>query len=450
MTEDLLGSGLANAFLAGEWEPAAMTSRGQQAIGEPRIWVHNLALVAWHAYPSAPRDRPRELAAFLSVCPSLTRAVSRARRSSRPVPRVKHWQFSPTAMGEKPWEVATVDTVGDLGELLGLSRSELMWFADPERMGRRNLEERLSHYRYRWVPKANGGLRLIEEPKAMLKHFQRVLLREILDHVPPHSAAHGFRTNHSALTYASEHVGCALIIHVDLEDFFGSVVAGRVFGIFRHCGYPEPVAHLLTGIVTNSLPGRVWATAPRPNDRDLMAAHRRLGRDLARPHLPQGAPTSPALANLAAFGLDRRLAGLAVTAGLTYSRYADDLALSSSRRRSSIEVANLVDLVTEIAAEEGFRVNALKTSIRRAGQRQRLAGIVVNVRPNVDRRDYDSLKAILNNAARHGPLSQNRQDHPQFRAHLLGRIAWMNQLNPRRGERLRAAFGRIDWDQGGE
>ena len=156
-------------------------------------------------------------------------------------------------------------------------------------------------------------------------------------------------------------------------------------------------------------------------------------------------PTSPALANLAAFGLDRRLIGLAASTGLACSRYADDLAFSSAR--SGDEARRLVDLVTEIATEEGFEVNWPKTSIRHADQRQRQAGVVVNEHPNVDRRQYDVLKATLHNAARHGPAGQNRDNHPAFRDHLRGRIAWVNQLNPARGERLLATFSQIDWDR---
>ena len=82
-----------------------------------------------------------------------------------------------------------------------------------------------------------------------------------------------------------------------------------MYGILRTAGYPEAVAHLLTGLTTNALPPAAWAAIPRPADPRAIDVHHRLGRRLATPHLPQGAPTSPALANLAAFGLDRRLAG---------------------------------------------------------------------------------------------------------------------------------------------
>jgi RNA-directed DNA polymerase len=80
-------------------------------------------------------------------------------------------------------------------------------------------------------------------------------------------------------------------------------------------------------------------------------------------------------------------------------------------------------LLPRIAREEGFRVHERKSQLMSSGGRQRLCGIVVNERPNVTRAEYDRLKAILHNAARHGPAGENRAGVPDFRAHLLGRIA---------------------------
>jgi hypothetical protein len=209
-----------------------------------------------------------------------------------------------------------------------------------------------------------------------------------------------------------------------LESFFTSVTAGRVFGIFRTAGYPEPVAHLLTGLTTNAAPRAV-------------ARH---DGALQRPHLPQGAPTSPALANLAAHGLDRRLAALAAAMGASYTRYADDLVLSGGHR-----LDGFIGAIRRIAVEEGFRVNDAKTTVRRRHQRQEVTGVVVNAGSNAARDDYDRLRALLHNAARFGPASQNRQGHPHFRSHVLGRISWVSSLNPARGEKLREAFDRVAW-----
>ncbi len=306
-------------------------------------------------------------------------------------------------------------------------------------------DERLRHYRYRWVAKRSGAARLIEEPKPLLKHVQRVILRELLDAVPVHDAAHGFRRGRSAVSYAAGHAGRQIVIHLDLEDFFGTVTAGRVYGIFRRCGYPERVAHLLTSLTTSSTPAHVWNDRPQPLPGAGAGGDFRVGQHLRYPHLPQGAPTSPAIANLATFRLDGRLAGLAGAARLRYSRYADDLAFSGDTRIGPARAQRLVRTVEAIAVQEGFRVNRAKTSFRRSHQRQMLAGVVVNDRPNVAREEYDVLKAILCNSRRLGPDSQNRNRHPNFAAHLLGRISRVGQLNPTRGDRLLATYNQINW-----
>jgi hypothetical protein len=154
---------------------------------------------------------------------------------------------------------------------------------------------------------------------------------------------------------------------------------------------------------------------------------------LRAPHLPQGAPTSPALANLCAFRLDRRLDGLARRFTLTYARYADDLAFSGDPIRGQVE--KLVVAVERLARDEGFRVRPDKTTIRRRSESQRLAGLVVNARP-APRDEYDRLRAILHDAAAHGLAAANRDGHPDFAAHLTGRVAWVAHGHPARAAEL--------------
>ena len=231
---------------------------------------------------------------------------------------------------------------------------------------------------------------------------------------------------------------------MDLEDFFASVGAARVYGIFRTAGYPEAVAHVLTALCVTVVPRSEWAAVPRPSAADpaLLRRHIRLGARLATPHLPQGAPTSPALASLAATGLDRRLAALAPALCATYSRYADDLAFSGA---ADMPAGTIRRVVTDIARDEGFRIAPRKTGVRRRHERQLVCGVVVNDRATAPRRAYDDLRATLHDARLHGPAAANRAGVPDFRAHLEGRIAWVAHLDPARGSRLRAAFDAIAW-----
>ncbi len=166
--------------------------------------------------------------------------------------------------------------------------------------------------------------------------------------------------------------------------------------------------------------------------------------EFARPHLPQGAPTSPALANLTAYRLDCRLSGLAKTAGAIYTRYADDLAFSGNEGFNR-GVERFAAHAAAIALEEGFSVNHHKTRIMRQGVRQQLAGVVVNRKGNLRRRDLELLEATLTNCVRGGPGSQNRERVPDFRAHLQGRIGFVEMVNPAQGQRLRTLFDAIRW-----
>ncbi len=409
-----LGHVLAAAFLAGEWELGAMTARARRAVGR-RVWLRTVALEVLEAYHRPPLDRPRELSAYVEI------VIDELAPRTLP-PRVLREPLFHPATVHAPWPVPRIDTTGELASFLELEPGELEWFADVRGLERVTGDERLRHYRYAQLPRPKGPPRVIERPKPRLKALQRRLLHELLDWIPVHDAAHGFVRGRSARTHATLHTGRRVVVRLDLEDFFAGVTAARVYGILRTAGYPEAVAHALTGLCTNVVP--VSESVP---------GHYRLSRRLATPHLPQGAPTSPALANLAAFTLDRRLTGLAAAVGARYTRYADDLVLSSDRRLRTPEA-----MIAEIAADEGFRVNVAKTRVMGRGRRQTVTGVVVNAHPNVPRADYDTLKAILHRASLDGPAGLDP-------SHLLGRIAWVESLNPARGAKLRERFAAIRW-----
>jgi hypothetical protein len=246
-------------------------------------------------------------------------------------------------------------------------------------------------------------------------------------------------------SHAAEHVGARVVLRFDLEDFFASVSAGRVWAIFRAAGYPEAVAHTLAALCTNTVPVDEWASVRVPTDLPSIGRHRRLGRRLAAPHLPQGAPTSPALANLAAFGLDVRLSAYADALGARYTRYADDLAISGDDRLLRGAPA-LRRAVAQIVRDEGFALNPRKSQLMARAGRQVLCSVVVNERTNVAREEYDQLKAILHEAHHRGARAANRGGARDFEAHLRGRVAWVASLNPARGERLQARLAAIDFD----
>ena len=442
---DALAAELAEAFLTAPWKRDAVAESGAARLDRWPGWMEALAIRVIAVYPAAPVEREFELIALIE---SFLAEHAPWPGESEP-PRILRLLVSERrARGRQldhDWPIAEIDSVARLAQRLELSDGQLAWLADVRSLERTVAHEKLRNYRYRVVPRRGGLPRVLEAPKARLKEIQRWILHEILEPVASHEAAQGFTLGRSVATHARLHSGQAVVLRLDLKDFFASVTAGRVFGLFRTLGYERSVAHVVTGLSTNAIPQVVWQAVPRAANSTLIQPRFRLGRALATPHLPQGAPTSPALANLAAFRLDRRLTGLASSAGLRNSRYADDLTFSGPmqlRRRSRQVEA----LVAQIVRDEGFAINERKTAVQSAGGRQAVCGIVVNVQPNVLRSEYDQLKAILHNAAAHGPASQNRAGIADFEAHLRGRISWVASLNPGRGEKLRRRFAEIRWE----
>ncbi|OZM75294.1 reverse transcriptase [Amycolatopsis antarctica] len=344
------------------------------------------------------------------------------------------------AAREWRWDVPRWNTVGECAEALDLTVGELDWFADRGTWNRRAACP-LRHYRYRWIPTSSGGVRLLEQPKPRLAELQRRITRHVLSRLPVHEAAHGFRPGRSAFTCAAPHAGSARLVRFDLEGFFAAVAPGRIRSLLGRAGYPRAVAGALAGVLTTAAPVDVLSAAPRASDD---AVRHRLLRGLAAAHLPQGAPSSPAVANAVTAGLDVRLEALARALDARYTRYADDLAFSGD---STLPLHRLLPGVRRIVMDEGFLLRKGKTSVTFAHQRQRVAGLVVNSAPAVPREEYDALRALLHNCLRTGPAAQNVHGHHDFRAHVLGRISWVGATHPGRAGRLRTVFDRISWHE---
>ena len=430
---------LARAFLTEELTPEAILERVGKLFGVPCPWLRAPARRFLKAAEGRTLPRERDVVYFLERDPGFWRAWLKHRRRVSFV----HWLMEPQPMRPVPaaasWNVPAIESVGELAKWLGVSLSELQWFADLKGFDYRREPSPMSQYSYRVLTKKSGTVRLIEAPKSRLKKIQQQILTQILDRIPPHEAAHGFVRGRSIKTFVAPHVGRRVVLKMDLSNFFPTFRATRIQTLFRTLGYPEPVADLLGGICTSVVPLHVWKNKPV----DVSATYWREVRDVyGRPHLPQGAPTSPALANACCYRLDCRLAGLAIAAGANYTRYADDLAFSGDAEFER-RVERFAAHVGAILLDEGFAVNFRKTRVLRQGVRQRLAGLVANERVNVQRREFDRLKAILTNCVRHGAETQNREGHPNFRMHLEGRVAFVESVNPEKGKRLRAILERI-------
>ena len=450
MPKPLLATALARALLAGGYDIGSILASVRQTIGRrglPAISRRYLEAFAGRPYP-----RQREVVEFLLRDEGFRRLQ---RRSQEKIP-FRQLLAGPLPMRPIPaaagWKIPQITSTAELAQWLRLTPEELEWFAGRPGFARKAVTSPLHHYYYNAVPKRNGQIRLIEAPKQRLKLLQRQILAEILDYIPAHDAAHGFVHGRSIRSFAAPHVASSVVLHMDIEDFFPSIPAARIGALFRTAGYPETVAELLAGLCCNAIPHQIWKQAiwKQPMFRADTGATKEMRSLYERLHLPQGAPTSPSLANLCAYRLDCRLQGLAAKAHATYTRYADDLAFSGGKDFARVVDRSagrdrFADRVGAILLEEGFRAHYRKTRIQHQGVRQRLAGLVVNQHLNIAREEFDQLKAILTNCIRHGLASQNRQAHSDFRAHLEGCIGFVDSIHASKGAKLRKLFGQISW-----
>jgi RNA-directed DNA polymerase len=286
----------------------------------------------------------------------------------------------------------------------------------------------VNHYKRFALPKKAGGTRTISAPMYKLKDVQHWVLENILAKVPVHEAAHGFVAGRSIISNAVPHVQAAVVVNFDLKDFFPSINLKRVKGVYRHLGYSEAVATVLALICTEAdvaeaiLDGEKWF----------------IGND--ERHLPQGAPTSPALTNILCRKLDKRLQGLATKLGFTYTRYADDLSFSTTQTK---DINALQQCLHKIVAEEGFTVHPDKTRIMRPGAKKEVTGITVNTRPAVDRKSLKNFRAALHRLQNGEVATAHWGKGVHLIASMEGYVNYVMMVDKDKGTKLKNQFAQV-------
>lgn len=241
-------------------------------------------------------------------------------------------------------------------------------------------------YREFVIPKRSGGTRPISAPDPELMQVQRLIHRRLLLRLKTHPAATGFQRNHSIVTNAAFHAGRAVVLSMDIKDFFGRTSSDRIRKYFRFAGWNKETANLLTDLCTY------------------------------RGGLPQGAPTSPRLSNLVNCRLDARITALAERRGARYTRYADDLTFSFESDDSDA-IHELIRAVKLVLQDEGYEIHhRRKLRIRRRHQRQFVTGLVVNEQPALPRTTRRKLRAIEHAAAQGRECSLSKEQLNGWRA----------------------------------
>lgn len=315
-------------------------------------------------------------------------------------------------------ELPPLDSPGELAKQLEISVAELRWLAYHREAAT------MLHYRRFTIPKRDGSERAIWAPLPKLKTAQRWILRNIVEKLIVHGAAHGFLPGRSILSNAAHHTGSKILLKMDLQNFFPTITLPRVKGVFRKAGYREQVATLLALICTES-PREIVQHA----DKTYFVA-------LGPRCLPQGAPTSPALTNTICLRLDRRLAGLAKKHGWRYTRYADDLTFSLPEdHKGAPNLGKLMGGVKVVVAGEGFQIHPEKTRVSRVGGQQKVTGLVVNEDrpPRVSRKVKRQLRAAIHNLGQGKPLQEG-----ETLESLKGYAAYIAMSEPELGQSLLA------------
>ena len=231
------------------------------------------------------------------------------------------------------------------------------------------------------IPKSNGQERTLYSPNPYLKQVQRNLLYVLNLKHNAKTCSHGFEKMKSIRTNADSHVRKRNVLKFDLEDFFPSISFKRIYGVFRNEPYKfnKEIATFLAHICIYQ------SSIFDKNDAGI---------------LPQGAPTSPLLANLVCRNLDNELMKLAKKYKCIYTRYADDICISSNLTEFPKEIYNnnnLSDKILKIISKNDFKINSAKTKMMSSKQRQLLTGIITNEKLNIKRNYIKNTRAMLHN-----------------------------------------------------
>jgi RNA-directed DNA polymerase len=273
------------------------------------------------------------------------------------------------------------------------------------------------HYKLAKIPKKNSEIRLVYVPSFDLKQIQKWILTSILEKLPISKNAIGFRKGYSILDNAKPHTNKKCLLCIDFKDYFPSITYERVFNLFKTIGYTNEVANSLTNLCTYN------------------------------GYLPQGAPTSPYIANLVTLELDNYIEEYIEDKEISYTRYADDITFSSDR-----DLSDFILPIKEIIKNHGFQINHKKTRIKYPHQRQMVTGLVVNnQKPAIPRKHIKKLKQEIYYCKKygvHGHLTnkKDRKYYSNYKNYLFGMAYYFKMIDKKIGQKFIDEIKEIPWE----
>ncbi len=260
-----------------------------------------------------------------------------------------------------------------------------------------------TRYKDHYIQKRNGrGQRLISQPTKEIKFLQRLLIKHELASLKVHESAVAYRPGRSTADHARPHAGNRYLLKLDFKDFFLSLHASA---LDHRLALDTEYTKTERWIICNLLCRRVPKTS------------------ILR--LSIGAPSSPFISNYLMREFDERLLSFCTEFGVTYTRYADDLAFSCSTAhlldRVYLKVGTVLDELTYL----GIRLNSEKTVNVSTKRQRKLVGLVLanDGQVSVGRVEKRRLRAAVH-AFANGHLSAT--DIGQLR----GKLAYVYGFDP--------------------
>jgi len=313
---------------------------------------------------------------------------------------------------------------------------------------RKIIERRQDPYTEILRYRRNGApMRIISAPNPPLMAVQRWILRNIVQHMHVHSSSYAYMRGDSIVRCATVHLGATWLIKMDVHDFFHSINERQVYSIFREVGYGALISLELARLCTRSALG-LRLTSSQMRDYKVSSYQTlRLGA------LPQGAPTSGPLANVAMKDCDQNLRGLAMEHGLAYTRYADDIVFSASDEFSHLRASEIVNRAGSILRDHGLTPHDGKTRVAPPGSRRVVLGLLVDgdsVRlPQATRRRiHDHIRAVRKFGLADHSRSRGFASAFGFIHHVDGLIAFAKDVEPGFATKSREEWNEVLSHQG--
>lgn len=251
------------------------------------------------------------------------------------------------------------------------------------------------------IEKPDGSIRNTYDALAPLKAVHRKIKSEILDHVDYPKYLTGSIKGSDYKVNAELHTKAKIVINEDISGFFPSTSAETVFNVWSgFFGFSQEVSKCLTELTTR------------------------------KGELPQGAIPSSFLANLVFWQDEPRLREKLASLGLVYSRYVDDITVSSKRVLTNQEKSEAIRLIYGLLLTYGYQPKRAKHEISTSGERMEVTKLSVNAKPGLGKAVYSKTRAAVHDIEKRIASGETLSFERGPYAKAMGRVLHLERFQP--------------------